>query len=152
MVEARTGWREYTYPMPERAPQRDPRFKGKRYEPRYPEGHGPPIQESLEMCAEKITELESLMESFERTYDLKALGAIAGFASREERLNSPRQQALDALLPISKLLTHLETQAAVSVEVYDALRSRYQPLLLAIGTVTTRDVPEGMIEAVDHTR
>lgn len=92
-------------------------------------------QDSLETCAEKVAECEAMMDSFEATYDLDALRAIAQFSSREERESSPRQPALDALAPIFKRLKYLNSQEAFPREARDTLGERYERLSQAVGNI-----------------
>lgn len=135
--------------MPERLPIKDPRFPGKRHEPRY-EKPLPP-EESAEECAEKIKEIEALMTSFEAEHNLDALRQITEFASVDERRNSPRQAASAALTPIFTLLRHLEFQKEVSKELFMQLYDRYQILNRAVGTITSD--PSGKVfERVVHDR
>jgi hypothetical protein len=137
--------------MPEQIPLKDPRFKGKRYEIHLPEGHPGLTQESAEVCAEKIAAVESLMADFENTFSLDELHAITGFASKEDRLNSPRQFALQALTPVFAQLAHLSSQEAVPNEVYLNLEARYQLLKRSVGAITS-DSAGVMFDLVVHDR
>jgi hypothetical protein len=137
--------------MPEQIPLKDPRFRGKRYEARLEESDLRRTQESPEVCAEKIVAVESLMANFENTYDLEELHTITGFASREARLNSPRQRALEALTPIFNQLKYLSSQEAVPNETYANLQARFLLLKRAVGVVTT-DPAGSMFDLVVHDR
>lgn len=137
--------------MPEQIPLKDPRFKGKRYEIQLEPGDPRLTQESAEICGEKIAAVERSMADFERTFDIEALHAITGFSSREERIASIRQPALQTLIPIFTALKILGSQEAVPDDVYAALQARYQVLNLAVGTVTTD--PDGkFFELIVHDR
>jgi hypothetical protein len=92
-------------------------------------------QDSPEICAEKVAELEASLDAFDQTYDLDALRAITQFASREESLSSFRQPALEALTPLFKRLKYLKTQDAVSKETREALDARYKVLIRAVGQI-----------------
>ena len=138
--------------MPERIPLKDPRFKGKRYEARLEPGD-PRLnrQESPQICAERIAAVESLMADFENTHDLAKLHAITGFTSIEDRANSPRRPAHQALTPIFEQLKYLSSQEGVPNEIYTNLQARYLLLERAVGVITTD--PTGiMFELVVHNR
>jgi hypothetical protein len=137
--------------MPEQIPLRDPRFKGKRYEIQLQEGDPRLTQESAEVCDEKVTVVENLLLGFENTFNLEELQAIMGFTSKEERLNSIRQIALQALTPIFTQLTYLSSQEAVANELYDNLAARYKLLNRAVGTITS-DPTGVMFDLVVHDR
>jgi hypothetical protein len=92
-------------------------------------------QDSPEICAEKVAELEASLDAFEQTYDLDALRAITQFTSREESLSSFRQPALEALTPLFKRQKYLKTQDAVSKETRDALDTRYKIASRAVGQI-----------------
>lgn len=109
------------------------------------------VQDSPEICAEKIAEAEALFISFEETHDLEALRAITQFSSREERLASIRQQAIEALAPFTPLLNYLRDQKAVPREIYDAFKERHKVLSRAVGTVVG-DVNGPKLEIVVHDR
>jgi hypothetical protein len=92
------------------------------------------LQESPDVCAERIVEFEAMLTGFEQTYDLEALRAITQFASLEERRSSIRQPAREALTPLMAMLNNLEKQEAVSRELFRALQIRYRVLDRAVGT------------------
>jgi hypothetical protein len=92
-------------------------------------------QDSPEICAERVAELEASIDAFEQTYDLDALRAITQFSSREESLSSSRQPALEALTPLFKRLKYLKTQDAVSRDTRDALDARYKVVTRAVGQI-----------------
>jgi hypothetical protein len=108
-------------------------------------------QISPETCAEKVAECEAIMDAFEQTYNLEALRAITQFSSKEERRSSLRQQALDALSPIFKLLKKLGKQKALQVEVRNALGARYQILSQAVGNII-EDESGKIFDVVVHDR
>jgi hypothetical protein len=109
----------------------------------------PVAQESPEVCAEKIAELEALFKNFESKYDLDDLHAITRFVTKEERHASIRTLALADIPPMLKLVNWLEGQNAVSREAHEHLQRRYRILN---GTVigTLRDSPDGIGEIVVH--
>lgn len=109
------------------------------------------VQESAEACAEKIKEFEGLVADFEQTHDLEALTRVTEFASLEERRSSFRQLAVEALVPIYKLLDHLKTQNAVSRETFRALQIRYRILDRAVGT-GIQDVTGKKFDIIIHNR
>jgi hypothetical protein len=93
-------------------------------------------QDSPETCAEKIAELEALMDGFEQTHDLEALrAATTQFASKEDALASSHYAASQALIPLFKRKKYLKTQDAVPKETRDALDARYKILQWAVGQV-----------------
>ncbi len=109
----------------------------------------PAAQESPEVCAEKIAELEALFTGFQSKYDLESLRAITRFMTKEERRASPRAQALVDIAPIVKLVNFLEGQHAVSREAFGHLQRRYRILThTVIGAL--RDSPDGIGEIVVH--
>lgn len=93
------------------------------------------VKDSPETCAEKLAECAAMMDSFEKDYDLDALRAIKQFSSKEERENSPRQPALEALTRISKLLKYLDGQGALQRKTRDALEARYEMFSQAVGNI-----------------
>jgi hypothetical protein len=137
--------------MPEQIPLKDPRFKGKRYEIKLEENDPGLNQQSVEACAEKIASAESLMTGFENTFNLDELRAIKGFTSKEEREQSPRRAAVQALLPIFAELKYLGSQENVPNDVYEKLKDRYRILNRAVGATTT-DPSGEMSYLIDHTR
>jgi hypothetical protein len=137
--------------MPEQIPLKDPRFRGKRYEIQLSEGDPRLIQESAEVCADRIAVFESLLTEFENFFNLEELRAITGFSSREERINSPRHTASQALSAFREPQRFLASQEAVPKEVIADFRARYKILNRAVGAVTS-DPTGVMFEIVDHNR
>ncbi len=104
----------------------------------------PPTQESPEVCAEKIADLEVLFANFEGTYHLESLRSITFFLTKEERRTSPRAQALIDIIPILKLVNFLEGQPAAREAHHRVLNSTI------IGAL--KDSPDGIGEIVVHRR
>jgi hypothetical protein len=109
------------------------------------------VKDSPEMWVEKIAECEAMMDSFEQTHDLNALRAITQFSSKEERENSLRQPALDALLVIFKQLKDLNKQGALQGEALDTLKARYETFSQAVGTII-EDKDGKIFDIVIHDR
>ena len=109
------------------------------------------IQDSPEICAERVAACEALLSRFEQTHDLDALRAITQFSSQEEREGSIRHPALQALTPMFQLIRHLRKQKAVERGALNALQARYTVISNAVGNVTGD--PNGKIfDIVVHNR
>jgi len=110
-------------------------------------------EESPEAQAEKeaTEECEGLMSDFEQAYDLEALRAITQFSSREERQNSIRQPALDALSSMFQRMKELSDQGALQRETRDVLGARYEKLSQAVGNITV-DKDGKIFDVVVHDR
>lgn len=108
-------------------------------------------QDSPEICAERVTVCERLLNRFEQRYDLEALRAITQFSSKEERESSIRQPALQALTPMFQTIRHLRKQEAVERGALKDLQARYTTISNAVGNVT--EDPNGKIfDIVVHDR
>jgi hypothetical protein len=92
-------------------------------------------QDSPEHCAEKIEELNTLLDSFEKTHDVEALYAITELDRHVAKDHPTREPARQDLAPIVALLNYLEKQKAVSPEVFATLKARHRYLDQAIGTI-----------------
>lgn len=110
------------------------------------------IQETVEQCAEKIAEFEALLARFEQRHNLEALRAITGFGSKEQRINSTHQPALNDLTPIVELIEHFrKQQPTFPKDAYEELRAKYRLLDRAVGTVRG-DLSGQVFELVVHDR
>jgi len=104
------------------------------------------VTEVKRECGPEIASFEGMIASFEATYSLEELHAIAVLMPKDAPSHPVRQPAKIALEPIVALMHVLKEETDISDAKYAELRAQYKRLSQAVGMIN------GLTGKVDHTR